>query len=130
MSPPPHGKGNENNREQDFLNHLIVSAVKIVEFVSDRMSYIVRRGSWCNSIVWNVHALTEEKIDASKDSFYDELERVFDHFDHFPKYHMKIRLGDFSTKLGREDIFKPTYGDESLHQDSKDNGVTELLISP
>jgi hypothetical protein len=29
-------------------------------------------------------------------------------FDQFPKYHMKILLGDFNAKVGREDIFKPT----------------------
>jgi hypothetical protein len=34
---------------------------------------------------------------------------------------MKILLGDFSTKLCREDIFKPTVGNESLHE--IDNGV-------
>jgi len=45
----------------------------IIEFVSDRMSYIVLRGRWCNSIVLNVHALVEEKIYASKDSYYEEL---------------------------------------------------------
>jgi hypothetical protein len=38
-----------------FVHHLVVSAVKIVEFVSDRMSYIVVRGRWCNIIVLNVH---------------------------------------------------------------------------
>jgi hypothetical protein len=38
-----------------------------------------------------------------KDSFYKELERVFDKF---PKYHMKIVLGDFSAKIRKEDIFK------------------------
>jgi hypothetical protein len=36
---------------------------------------------------------------------------------------MKILLGDFNAKVGREDIFKPTIGNESLHQDSNDNGV-------
>jgi len=44
-------------------------------------------------------------------------------FDHFPNYHMKILLGDFNAKVGRENIFKPTIGNESLHQDSNDNGV-------
>jgi len=36
---------------------------------------------------------------------------------------MKILLGDFNAKVGRENIFKPTIGTESLHQDSNDNGV-------
>jgi len=36
---------------------------------------------------------------------------------------MKILLGDFNTKVGRENIFKLTIGSESLHQDSNDNGV-------
>ena len=29
----------------------------------------------------------------------------------------------FNAKVGREDIFKPIIGQESLHQDSNDNGV-------
>jgi hypothetical protein len=36
---------------------------------------------------------------------------------------MKILLGDFNANLGREDTFKPTIGNESLHEDSNDNGV-------
>ena len=36
---------------------------------------------------------------------------------------MKTLLGDFNAKVGRENIFKPTIGNESLHQDSNDNGV-------
>ena len=36
---------------------------------------------------------------------------------------MKILLGDFDGKEGRENIFKLTIGKESLHQDSNDNGV-------
>jgi endonuclease/exonuclease/phosphatase family metal-dependent hydrolase len=36
---------------------------------------------------------------------------------------MKIRLGDFNAKVGREDIFKPTVGNESLHEISNDNGI-------
>jgi len=36
---------------------------------------------------------------------------------------MKILLGDFNAKVGRENIFKPKIGNESLHQHSNDNGV-------
>ena len=36
---------------------------------------------------------------------------------------MKILLRNFNAKLEREDTFKPTTGNESLHQDSHDNGV-------
>jgi hypothetical protein len=42
------------------------------------------------------------KFDDMKDSFYEELECVFGKF---PKYHMKILLGDFTAKVGMEDIF-------------------------
>jgi hypothetical protein len=37
---------------------------------------------------------------------------------------MNILLKDFNVKVGREDIFKPTIGTESLHEISNDNGVT------
>jgi hypothetical protein len=36
---------------------------------------------------------------------------------------MKILLGDFNAKVGREDIFKPTIWNENLHEISNDNGV-------
>jgi len=52
-----------------LVHHRIISAVKRVEFVSDRVSYIVLRGHWCNIIVLNVHAPSKEKSDDSKDSF-------------------------------------------------------------
>jgi hypothetical protein len=39
--------------------------------------------------------------------FYEELDKVFHHF---PKYHMKILLGDINAKIGRQYIFKPTVG--------------------
>jgi hypothetical protein len=84
------------------------------------MSYIILRGRWCHNIVLNVHAPTEDKTDDVKYSSYEELERVFDKL---PKYHMKILLGDFNAKVSREDIFKPTIWNESLHEISNDNGV-------
>jgi hypothetical protein len=48
-----------------------------------------------------------------KGGFYEKLERIFDKF---PKCHMKILFGDFSAKVGMEDIFKLTTGNGSLHE--------------
>jgi hypothetical protein len=76
-------------------------------------------GCWCD-IVLNVHAPTEDKDDIIKDSFHEELEQVFDQF---PRYHMKILLVDFNANVGREDIFKPIIGNESLHEANNDDGV-------
>jgi hypothetical protein len=84
------------------------------------MSYIILRGRCFHIIFLNVHAPTGDKIDYVKDSVYEKLERIFDKF---PKYHMKILLGDFNAKVGKEDIFKPTIGNERLHEISNDNGV-------
>jgi len=78
------------NWEQDYvIHHIIISVVKRVEFVSDRMSYIVLRSLWSNTIVLNMHAPSKKKSGDSKDNFYEELENVFGHFS---KYYMKILL--------------------------------------
>jgi len=75
-----YGKGNENQLGTGFIVQLrMASAVQRVEFVNDRISYILR-GRGCNIIVWNVRGPSEEKSDDSKDSFCEELEQVFDQF--------------------------------------------------
>jgi hypothetical protein len=68
-----------------------------------------------------VHAPCEDKGDDEKDTFYEELGRVFDKS---PRYDMKIKLSDFNENVGRESIFNMTIGNKNLHEVSSDNGVS------
>jgi hypothetical protein len=98
-----------------------ISAVKRIEVVSTNIIYIIiLRGRWYHIIVLNVHVPTHDKIHAVKDSYYKELERVFDKF---LKRNVKPLLRDFNTEVGAECIFGPTNGSDGLHEVGSDSGV-------
>jgi hypothetical protein len=80
--------------KQDFCVSQIGTAVKRIEFVSDRMSYVVLTLRWCNIIVMNVHAPSEEKSDDCKDSFYGELDKECYNFHkcHVRKFYKEILM--------------------------------------
>jgi hypothetical protein len=92
-----------------------------VEFVSDRMSYIILGDQWCDIIALNVHVPMEDTIDDTKSSSCEDLEHAFNQL---PQYHIKILSGDFSAKVDREDIFKPTTENKSLYKISKGNAIS------
>jgi hypothetical protein len=56
---------------------------------------------------------TENKQDEKKEEFLDELDRVYENI---PRHCIKILLGNFNAKIGREDThkYKPTIGSKSF----------------
>jgi len=103
-----------------MINKRISSAVKNVKFINERLGFLVVQGRWYKIAIINVHAPTEDKDNEIKDEFYEELEHLVEQL---PNDYMKIVLGDFNAKIGKEDFFRPTIGPESLHEESNDNGV-------
>jgi hypothetical protein len=101
-------------REMRTLNwvqaSLCIVASKRVEFVSDRMPYIILRGRWCHIIVLNVQASTWDKTHYMKDSSYEELEQVLNKF---PKYNKRILLEVFNIE--GESIKIPHIKEECSH---------------
>ncbi|VVC25302.1 Endonuclease/exonuclease/phosphatase [Cinara cedri] len=43
-------------------------------------------------------------------------------YDSLPADKPKIVIGDLNGKIGKETIYKPTIGSDSLHEESNDNG--------
>lgn len=56
----------------------------------------------------------------TKDGVCEALEQVFGQF---PKHHLKILLRIVKVMLERENIFKPTVWNTSLHETTNDGGV-------
>jgi hypothetical protein len=102
-----------------------MSAFKVVEFIIDRMSFIILRDRWCDTIFLIVNAPTEDKSDDEEDGFYEGLERMMDQLS---KYHINILKRDFNANIGREDVFKQAIGSVSLHEIYTDNEVRVLNL--
>jgi hypothetical protein len=72
------------------------------------MSYVHATKRWLFHIIGlNVHARTEDTFGDVKGSFSEELERLLDTF---PIYDVKMLLGNFSAKIGSEDLLNKQLG--------------------
>ncbi|CAG4934632.1 unnamed protein product [Colias eurytheme] len=88
--------------------------------ISERISVLRLKGKFSNITIINAYAPTELADEETKDSFYDDLESVYDQV---PQYDVKIVLGDFNAKVGKEEVFVPAIGRHSKHDRSNDNGI-------
>jgi len=66
----------------------------------------------------NAHAPTEEKATEEKDEYYESLEQTLNET---PRNRIRIVLGDFNAKLGKENIFRTTIGNHSMHDITSEN---------
>jgi predicted Fe-S protein YdhL (DUF1289 family) len=100
---------------------------EITEFkaVTNRLCKIRIRGRYRKISIINVHCPTEEKEYEEKEKFYEEIEKVYNGI---PKYDVKMIIGDFNAKIGKEEIYeyKSVIGTHSKHDRTNENG--KMLI--
>ncbi|XP_067625202.1 craniofacial development protein 2-like [Eurosta solidaginis] len=88
--------------------------------VDERLAAIRIKAKFFNISFICAHAPTEEKDDEVKDIFYEQLERTYELC---PRYDIKVVLGDFNARVGKEGVFGPTVGKFSLHNETFPNGL-------
>ena len=76
---------------------------------TDHICSLRIRGRFFNTTC--VHAPTEEKDEIQKDDFYEDLERMYLKV---PKHDIKVMMGDFNAKVGKEPGLAPNVGKYSL----------------
>ena len=94
--------------------------VKDFQIINERMCYLRLKAKWFSCTLINVHAPTNEKMEEVKEEFYNLLEQ---NINQIANSDIKIPLGDFNAKVGKEDIRKPTIGNKSLHNETNNNGI-------
>ncbi|XP_062558075.1 uncharacterized protein LOC134222947 [Armigeres subalbatus] len=67
----------------------------------------------------NVHCPHEGRPDDEKEAFYAQLEQTYDGC---PLRDVKIVIDDMNAQVGREEMYRPVVGPNSLHTVSNDNG--------
>ncbi|XP_008178936.1 craniofacial development protein 2-like [Acyrthosiphon pisum] len=116
--------GECNDRRQfgtGFAVHKsIVPLVTEFKSTNPRISILTIKGKFFDITFLNGYAPTEEKTPEEKDEFYENLEQTLNEI---PRNRIRIVLGDFNAKLGKENIFRSTIGNHSMHDITSENGL-------
>ncbi|XP_054085589.1 craniofacial development protein 2-like [Zeugodacus cucurbitae] len=88
--------------------------------VDERLATIRIKARFFNISLICAHAPTEEKDEVIKDTFYERRERTYERC---RRHDVKIVLGDFNARVGKEGVFGTTVGKFSLHDETSPNGL-------
>jgi len=94
--------------------------VKDFKIINERICCLRLKGTWFSCTQINVCAPTNEKTEEIKEELYSLLE---ENVNQVVRSDIKIILGDFNAKVGKESICKPTIGIESLPNETNNNGI-------
>ena len=94
--------------------------------INERLCILRVKAKFYNISIICAHAPTEDANEEVKDVFYEQLDKAFSTI---PAYDMKLVLGDFNSKVGKEDFYKGTIGMHSLHNITNDNGLRLITFA-
>ena len=119
------------SKKHEFVCNLYVGGeflkyVKDFKMINERICCFRLKAKWFSCTLINVHAPTNEKTEEIKEEFYNLLEQ---NINQIAMSDIKIILGDFKAKVGKESIYKSTIGNESLHNKTNNNGIKMIQFA-
>lgn len=118
--------GKHENGVGFMIHDKILPNVKIFSAFNDRICYICIAKKILDVIILNYYAPTEEKDEDVKDKFYEKLEGVYKTL---PQHCIKMVVSHMNAKVGREHMFRPVIGPNSLHEISNGNGTRLINLA-
>ena len=103
-----------------YISGEFLKCVKDFKIIIERICCLRLKATWFSGSLINVHAPTNEKTEEIKEEFYSLLEK---NINQIAWSDIKKLVGDFNAKVGKESIYKPTIGNESLHNETNNNGI-------
>ena len=85
--------------------------------------YLRLKTKWFSCTLINIRAPTNERMDEIKEDIYNLLQQSINQITDLD---IKIILGDFSAKVGKENIYKSTIDNESLHNETNNSGIKRI----
>jgi len=94
--------------------------------IGTRICTLRIKGKFFNYTIINIHAPTEVSNEEENESFYDLLQKTYDES---PSYDAKIIIGYMNAQVGKEEIYCPTIGSHSLHENTNYNGYRLIQLA-
>jgi hypothetical protein len=100
--------------------------IKNFKIIKERICCLRLKAICFSCTLINAHAPTNKETEEIKEEFCNLLEQ---NINQLVMSDIKIILGDFNAKVGKESIHKPTIGNESLYDETNNNGIKVIQFA-
>ena len=109
-----------------YISGEFLKYVKDFKIINERICCLRLKAKWFSCTLINGQAPTGEKTEGIKEEFHNLIEQ---NINQIARSDIKIILGDFNTKVGKESKYKPTIGNGRLHNGTNNNGIKMIQFA-
>jgi len=109
-----------------YVSGEFLKYVKYFKIINERICCLRSKAKWFSYTLINIHAPANKNKKERKEEFCNLLEQ---NINQIASWDIKIMLGDFNAKVGKESTYKPTIGNESLRNKTNNSGIKMIQFA-